>query len=319
MRCHVVLFCALIFALGVSAFENKEWKEYKQRFNKSYATVTEQLARLEIWKKNAEFVRSHNRLYNLGRKSYNVGMNQFADLTPEEFAAKFKTGYHLRRNAQESGEAKKSFEDPASVDWRTKCGPRPVRDQGQCGDAAIFTSVDVLDCVFFNEHNGTIVDLSVDQLTKCMNGACNGGFPDAAYEYIKDHGITTEDCWQRLQSCSMNQDCVNVYVKKVNSYTGGDETVLRHQVVSGPVTVAIDASHQGFQLYISGIYDEPACSSTQLDHDLVLEGYGTQQKTDYWIAKNSWGTSWGMEGYILMSRGKKNQCGIASDVIWPTI
>jgi len=91
----------------------------------------------------------------------------------------------------------------------------------------------------------------------------------------------------------------------------------------GPISVAVDASHTSFQFYSSGVYDEPACSTTNIDHSFVLVGYDTFHngtvKKDYYIAKNSWGDKWGMKGYIWMSRNEKNQCGIANIGSYPTV
>jgi cathepsin L len=88
------------------------------------------------------------------------------------------------------------------------------------------------------------------------------------------------------------------------------------------MAVAIDAQQPSFQFYSSGVYDEPACSTTSLCHSFILVGYDTFHNSttsqDYYIAKNSWGETWGNKGYVWMSRNKHNQCGIATMGSYPT-
>lgn len=97
----------------------------------------------------------------------------------------------------------------------------------------------------------------------------------------------------------------------------GNETALQVALVKQPVATIVDASLASFQVYTSGVYYDPNCSSTHLDHMMLIVGYGTMDGRDYWLVKNSWGSQWGMGGYMMMARNRGNNCGIASYASYP--
>jgi len=174
-----------------------------------------------------------------------------------------------------------------------------------------------------------LVLLSVQQIIDCSgsfgNQGCNGGLPDQAFQYvIANKGLDTWASYpytaETGNSCLFN--AANIGSCDVTSYvdvTPGSETALVTAILIEPIATAIDASQTSFQFYTSGVYYEPACSSTELDHGVFIIGYGTESGQDYYIVQNMWGTDWGMEGYVLMSRNRDNNCGIATMPSYPIV
>jgi len=148
---------------------------------------------------------------------------------------------------------------------------------------------------------------------------------DYAFQYVIDNnGLDTEISYPYTatgpNTCKFDPTTVGGLISIFYDLPSGDENAIAATVMQRPVSVAIDASDPSFRFYSSGIYYEPRCSSSQLDHAVLVVGYGTNSSgVDYWIVKNSWGDKWGMLGYINMVRNRNNNCGIATAASYPTV
>jgi len=322
MKQLILLICVplLISAICIQG----SFKSWKELHGKEYDNVEEHNYRLGVYKRNVEFIEDHNR-QNLG---FTVAMNKFGDLTSEEFAS-FYLGTPLNVSMdtqyENAYDHNPKFELADSVDWRTKGAVTAVKNQGQCGSCWAFSTTGSTEGAWFIKKQ-KLVSLSEQNLVDCskQNSGCNGGLMDTAFKYIiSNKGIDTEASYKytaRDGTCKYSATNVGATLTSFKDVTKGSETALASAIQSvGPVSVAIDASKSSFQFYHSGVYYEKACSSSRLDHGVLAVGYGTQSGSDYYIVKNSWGGDWGMQGYILMSRNKQNNCGIATASSYPIV
>jgi len=314
MKFLVVLAIALA---AVQAFDlDTEWEHFKIKYGRNLLTGQEHDARKNIFANNLKFIEKHNAEHALGLHTYTVGINQFADLTNEEFVQQF-TGFKAMDDLPES--AVETVGDRAdSIDWRQMGAVTPVKNQGQCGSCWAFSTTGTIEGAY-HKKTGKLVSLSEQNLMDCsrQNYGCNGGNPYLALEFaIQQGGIDTEESYpyeMRQGYCRFDENNVGAKITGAKRIRQADEEDLQNALSEiGPVSVAIDAAHASFQMYHSGVYNEPYCSSYRLDHGVLAVGYGTENGQDYYIVKNSWGAGWGMDGYIKMARNSNNNCGIAT-------
>ena len=297
-----------------------------QKYDKSYADELTELRRHAIWQANKKYVDEHNQ-HLADRLGFTLAINEYSDLDSVEFAKQL-TG--LLGKAKPNPNAKMyvpSGTIPTSVDWRTKGIVTGIKNQGQCGSCWSFSATGALE----GQHalkTGNLVSLSEQNLVDCSgpegNDGCNGGWPFWAFEYvIKNGGIDTEASYPyraQDEKCRFSAANVGATCKNYTMVPEDNENALTDAIANvGPISVCIDASHPSFQTYSSGVYYEPDCSQIDLDHAVLAVGYGTHSGSDMYIVKNSWGTSWGMQGYIYMSRNRNNNCGIASKASYPVV
>jgi len=324
----LIFLCLLGVALSFVIEQSERithagWNSWKLTHMKGYKDMAEEKVRFAIWKDNLEYIEE----YNANNKHMQLGMNHFGDLTNTEFRS-MMNGYRQRNTTGGSTfMAPAHLKVPTSVDWRTEGYVTPVKDQGQCGSCWAFSTTGSLEGQHFKK-TGTLVSLSEQNLVDCSgsygNNGCNGGLMDYAFQYIKaNNGIDTEASYPykaENQRCSFHPSDVGATDTGYVDVARGDENALVAAIAAnGPISVAIDASHRSFQLYKSGVYYEPECSSTRLDHGVLAVGYGSEGGQDYWIVKNSWNTVWGMQGYIKMRRNHYNNCGVATQASYPLV
>jgi len=314
----------LVALLAVSAFAFTE-KEYRAAFlkfikdNGKHYAQADFAAKYRTFKSNMDFVVS----WNANPEHHRVAINKFADLTIAEFSAM----YLGTKATVTPGAYERTVPgaNPASVDWRTKGAVTPIKNQEQCGSCWAFSAVGSTEGAHFLAK-GALVSLSEQNLVDCSgsegNQGCNGGLMTQAFDYIiKNHGIDTESTYPYTAqdgSCKFSAANIGSTLVAYTNVKSGSEADLETKIVAGPTSVAIDASHSSFQLYKSGIYYEAACSASALDHGVLAVGYATSGSKAYYIVKNSWGTDWGMAGYIEMSKDRNNNCGIATMATLPS-
>ncbi|TYZ64047.1 hypothetical protein PybrP1_011905 [[Pythium] brassicae (nom. inval.)] len=326
---------------GLSATELRSWEsfvEYAIEYEKEYRSLDNDhhivQRRFAAFSENLDRIKAHNELYAKGEYSFELGVNALADLTNEEY--KQRLGY---KRGKTSGKAKATttFTAPADMsdvpeswDWREHGVVTPVKNQGQCGSCWAFSAVAALESAYAISM-GTLESFSEQELVDCVLGGidtCNHGgeMHDGFLEVIEHHGGKIEreaDYPYTAESrglCKADDTKAIGHFSAYANVTQGDESALQAAIATkGVQSVAIDASSFTFQLYHHGVYSWPLCANgpDQLDHGVAAVGYGAYKGKDYWLVKNSWSDSWGMKGYIMMSRNKNNQCGIATDASYP--
>lgn len=216
---------------------------------------------------------------------------------------------------------------PRAIDWRRYGLVTEVKNQKHCGSCWAFSATGALEGQHY-KRTRRMVSLSEQNLVDCSgrygNHGCHGGVQQYAFQYIKEnHGIDTERSYPyeaAERRCRFKRGSVGATDRGYRTIRRRNERNLQYVVGSiGPVSIAMDAHPRSFQFYHNGVYYDPQCSQTQLNHGMLVVGYGRERRGQYWLVKNSWGNAWGDHGYIKMARNRNNHCGVATQASIPVV
>jgi len=322
-----------------------EWSKFKKDFNKIYSPL-EEIKKFGTFKDNFQFIQKHNADHAKGKTSYTVAINQFADLTNKEF----ETIYLGAKSDTSAPGSRKNWQCPVnfesngntadSVDWRSTANPKSIvattaiKDQASCGSCWSFATTGtyegayclagLADCTSWTgaseQHLVSCGGSDNTDLGSYYDMGCNGGWIDNGLYFILKTGyIQSEANYPYVSGSGSVPKCVTSATNSLAPISNCGATAKNSEpeltaAISqiGPIGVGIDASGSGFQLYSSGVYISNSCSSSRANHAVTAVGFGNLDGQDYYIVRNSWGTAWGDDGYILMGRNYGNMCAIAS-------
>ncbi|CAB9526558.1 Senescence-specific cysteine protease SAG39 [Seminavis robusta] len=341
-----------------SSLSDDDFHNWLSVHSKSYSNNTSNLDewkhRFSIFQENARLVQRHNDAFAKGETSFTMTIDgPFADLTDQEFTQLYlMDSQDCSATHRSSGKLHTASIDstidsgPYDIDWRTKGILTAVKNQGACGSCWTFSTTGCLEahtCLAQNRDCTHWLGLAEQQLVDCAqdfnNHGCNGGLPSQAYEYIKyNGGIDLETSYLYVANktdgtCKAKDFTIGAQVAGVYNITSRDEDDLMHAIATlGPVSIAYQVSPD-FRLYQHGVYDSYNATTKKImcksdnhhvNHAVVAVGMGQTAKTKdlpvtpFYIVRNSWGTSWGMEGHFWMKRGE-NLCGVSDCASFPLV
>jgi len=326
----------------------EQFAEYVKKYSKVYSGSEEYEQRFKNFMANLAIIEKTNVLNGKVR----LGINKFSDMPKAEFSEKMlakkisavAAGKSCLSNGVTSPQLDVSAL-PTSFDWRTKNVVTPVKDQGQCGSCWAFSTIGNIESQWAIKGH-KLTSFSEQLLVDCSHGCtneppygnvcnqgCDGGWQWNAFgDVVSWGGVETESQYPYTAedgTCQLNkkllQAKISDYTCLTNSTSKGanEDYMAAFLIANGPLSIAMDATP--LQSYWSGIIDPNSwwdpletCSQTELDHALLLVGFGVEDseiwgKTPFWIIKNSWGTDWGETGYFRIIRGG-GACGLNTAV-----
>jgi len=301
---------------GVESFIAEAFAKWQVKYNKMYSTSEEATYRLRVFRDNFYTVKS---ITDEGNSEFTVSLNLMADLTKAEFMARYIAGPIDESRERNVKPFPKSNAD--SVDWRTQGAVNPVKNQKACGSCWAFSANGALEGLYKIKKN-QLLDFSEQELVDCStsygNMGCNGGLMTYSFEYTRDNQITVTGEYPyeaKDRQCRSEGTTRYTVNQGFTDVAANDENDLQGAVEGQPTSVAVQADSSVFQFYSSGVITSTSCG-TNLNHGILAVGFDNKHSTPHWICKNSWGATWGDQGYVRIKKNVSGQkgagiCGIA--------
>jgi len=323
MKVAIVLAAVILVSGFASSVDlGNLWSAWKLKYNKEYEDARVEAQRFKTFIENYKIITAWNaNPENTARLS----LNAFADLTREEFAALYTGDATSEYDNLNVEYASYDSDVPDSWDWRTKGAVTPVKNQGQCGSCWAFAAVATIEGLYFINGN-PLTSFSEQQIVDCdtNNNGCGGGLSYIAYAYVAKMGLETESDYPYQAKAG---SCLYNAAKAIQNVTTGagfvtprNPDAIKAQAVQQPLVVSIEADQSVFQFYSGGVITS-GCGMS-LNHAVTLVGYGAYDGQDAFTIKNSWGTDWGVQGYVYISTSTQynagfGACGILTRPVFP--
>jgi len=324
--CYIVLLFSSVISVQILA-EDSSWTGYKTRYGKHYKSLEEEQYRKSVWLDELQFIAEHNSEAEVGHHIYTLGENEFSDQTLEEFLVTM-TGYNDTTDAAIETEEvvfPESLNFPSEWDCRDHGLVTTVRSQGSCGSCWAFSAVGTLEGAWA-KHSGHLIRLSEQELVDCDKGegGCHGGGISSALTWVHNHhGLMKKADYPyhgHEGTCHHDNSETVATLSKVRHVQSKNEDDLKRAVHNrGPVSISLHVNKK-FKSYKRGVFSDVTCPRNSPNHALLVVGwkYSSAQKITKWFVKNSWGKSWGQDGYINILEGK-NICGMANSPLYAEV
>jgi len=336
----------VVFFVGIAVAAEHTFSKYQFDYGKKYSSPKEFTMRKAIFDNNVKRIQEHNKMYEQGEVSYTMAVNQFTDMTQQEFEEYVQGLPPVPKDLKDVNQevlkslrakyANYNFKD--SFSWVDEGIVTSVKNQGQCGSCTAFAVTGSIESCFIKKSGEVIDDLAEQFFVDCAYGyehdgydaqGCSGAWPQPYFAYLYEQTGGQHQMESAYPYTAQDGTCKSTNdgfymggaVTDQIAIWGSNEDDLKMLLVEyGPVVTALDASY--LSSYSGGVFHSMMCCNAATwgsictnknNHAVLAVGYGTEGGDDYWLVKNSWGKSFGEDGYFKIKRGT-GHCGFGWQV-----